>query len=142
MSIELRKYRSPGGRVVVELLHDGAPIERSEYDPKNDKDRKRAAEVLHSKAPALSVDEIDAELHAIDPARLELLDERGMVWRAPDGLPDPLPMVMPYSSDLMPTSVGAAIDDIAERMQCPPDFPAAAMLVASCAVCACVRASV
>jgi putative DNA primase/helicase len=137
MSIELRKYRSPGGRVVVELLHDGAPIERSEYDPKNDKDRKRAAEVLHSKAPALSVDAIDAELRAIDLAGLELIDERGMVWRAPDGLPDPLPVVMPYSSELMPESVGAAIDDIAERMQCPPDFPAAAMLVAMAAVIGC-----
>ena len=137
MSIKLRKYRAPGGRVVVELLHDGAPIERSEYDSKNDKDRKRAAEVLHSKAPALSVDEIDAELRAIDPAGLELLDERGMVWRAPDGLPDPLPTVMPYSSDLLPPSVGAAVDDIAERMQCPPDFPAAAMLVAMAAVIGC-----
>ncbi len=137
MSIELRKYRAPGGRVVVELLQDGAPIERAEYDPKNDKDRKRAAEVLHSKAPALSVDAIDAELRAIDLAGLELIDERGMVWRAPDGLPDPLPVVMPYSSELMPESVGAAVDDIAERMQCPPDFPAAAMLVAMAAVIGC-----
>jgi Protein of unknown function (DUF3987) len=58
-------------------------------------------------------------------------------WPEPEQLPDPLPSVIPYSSDLLPDAVGDAIDDIAERMQCPPDFPAAAMLVAMAAVIGC-----
>ncbi len=61
----------------------------------------------------------------------------GELWPDPEPLPDPLPSVMPYSSDLLPDAVGDAIDDIAERMQCPPDFPAAAMLVAKAAVIGC-----
>jgi putative DNA primase/helicase len=44
---------------------------------------------------------------------------------------------MPYSSDLLPPSIGAAVDDIAEQMQCPPDYPAASMLVAMAAVVGC-----
>jgi hypothetical protein len=58
-------------------------------------------------------------------------------WSEPDALPDPLLNVMPYQSDLLPPSIGTAVDDIAERMQCPPDFPAAAMLVALAAVIGC-----
>lgn len=60
-------------------------------------------------------------------------------WPDPTALPNPnpLPAVMTYSSDLLPDSVGRAINDIAERMQCPPDFPAAAMLVALAALIGC-----
>ncbi len=65
------------------------------------------------------------------------VDEPEKPWGEPKALPDPLPAVMPYSSDLLPKSIGAAVDDIAERMQCPPDFPAAAMLVALAALVGC-----
>ncbi len=65
------------------------------------------------------------------------VDEPGKPWGEPKALPDPLPTVMAYSSDLLPKSIGAAVDDIAERMQCPPDFPAAAMLVALAALVGC-----
>ncbi len=58
-------------------------------------------------------------------------------WPKPESLPDPLLQVMPYQSDLLPPAIGNAVDDIAERMQCPPDFPAAAMLVAMAAVVGC-----
>ncbi|MFN6161502.1 MAG: YfjI family protein [Planctomycetota bacterium] len=137
MSVVLRKYRAPGGRVVVELASDGVALGRGDFDPSDAKDRKRCAASLHDVALALTVKAIEAELSAIDPAALELVDERGMVWRRPDALPDPLPPVMPYASDLLPRSVGAAVDDIAERMQCPPDFPAAAMLVAMGSILGC-----
>lgn len=58
-------------------------------------------------------------------------------WPDPQPLPEPLPEVMPYPSDLLPEAVGNVVDDIAERMQCPADFPAAAMLVAMAAVIGC-----
>ncbi len=58
-------------------------------------------------------------------------------WADPKPLPSALPGVMPYRSDLLPAVVGDVVDDIAERMACPPDFPAAAMLVAMAAVIGC-----
>ena len=137
MSIELKKFRAPGGRVVVELLNGGASLGRRDFDPQDAKDRKRCSASLHDVAPALSKETIEAELKAIDPAALELIDDRGMVWRRPEGLPDSLPEVVPLPKDALPRSIRDAIDDIAERMQCPPDFPAAAMLVAMGAVIGC-----
>jgi hypothetical protein len=137
VSVVLRKYRAPGGRVVVELASDGVALGRVDFDPSDAKDRKRCAASLHDVAPALTVKAIEAELSAIDPAALELIDERGMVWRRPDALKDPLPPVLPLPRDALPQSMRDAIDDIAERMQCPPDFPAAAMLVALSAVIGC-----
>ncbi|HBJ35415.1 MAG TPA: hypothetical protein DDZ51_11820, partial [Planctomycetaceae bacterium] len=58
-------------------------------------------------------------------------------WDDPAMLPDPLLPVMPYESDLLPSAIGDAVNDIADRMQCPPDFPAASMLVALAAVVGC-----
>lgn len=58
-------------------------------------------------------------------------------WPDPEPLPDQLCSVLKYDSGLLPESIGSAVDDIAERMQCPPDFPAAAMLVALAAVIGC-----
>jgi hypothetical protein len=58
-------------------------------------------------------------------------------WDDPVPLSDPLVEVMPYSNDLLPPVVGDVVDDIAERMQCPPDFAAASMLVALAAVIGC-----
>jgi len=137
VSVEMRKYRALDGRVSIEVLNDGMGLVSVDCDVASDEDVRRCAGLIHDAAPALDLKMIVAELRAIDPAALELVDERGMVWRRPDALPDPLPSVMPYASDLLPRSVGAAVDDIAERMQCPPDFPAAAMLVAMGAILGC-----
>lgn len=62
---------------------------------------------------------------------------REVTWTDPEKLPDELPPVLPYASELLPSSIGRAVDDIAERMQCPPDYPAASMLVAMAAVVGC-----
>jgi hypothetical protein len=137
VSVELRKYRTVDGRVSIEVIHNGGVIVQVDYDVASDQDVRRCVGLIHDAAPAVDGKLIDAELRATDPAALELIDERGMVWRRPDALPDPLPAVTPYPSSLLPRSVGAAVDDIAERMQCPPDFPAAAMLVAMAAVIGC-----
>lgn len=55
---------------------------------------------------------------------------------AADAWPDPLPIqttllpVLPFDFDLLPESLRPWIHDIAERMQCPPDFPAVGAMVA------------
>ena len=50
----------------------------------------------------------------------------GNNWPEVRLLPDDLPPVKAYESDMLPDPLRAFVDDIAERLQCPPDFPAAA----------------
>jgi putative DNA primase/helicase len=52
------------------------------------------------------------------------------LWPEPSPLPDALPPVMAFDADLLPVALRAWVMDIAHRMQCPPDFPAVAALVA------------
>lgn len=51
-------------------------------------------------------------------------------WPEPQALPDDLPSVMPFDFDLLPTTLRPWIEDISDRLQCPPDFPAVAAMVA------------
>jgi putative DNA primase/helicase len=52
------------------------------------------------------------------------------LWPEPAPLPDALPPVMAFDAELLPLALRAWVMDIAHRMQCPPDFPAVAALVA------------
>ncbi len=51
-------------------------------------------------------------------------------WPEPTPLPDALPPVQALDADLLPEALRGWVMDIAHRMQCPPDFPAVAALVA------------
>ena len=48
---------------------------------------------------------------------------------APKALPDTLPPVELFDLELLPDSLRAWIEDVAERLQCPPDYSAAAAMV-------------
>jgi len=48
----------------------------------------------------------------------------------PEPLPDELLPVAPFDFDLLPESLRQWVEDIAERIQCPPDFVAAAVMAA------------
>ena len=50
-------------------------------------------------------------------------------WTDPEALPDARPPVMAFDPELMPVSLRDWTVDIAERMQCPPDFPAIAAMI-------------
>lgn len=54
----------------------------------------------------------------------------GSAWPDPMPLPDALPPVQAFDAELLPLALRAWVTDIAHRMQCPPDFPAVASLVA------------
>ena len=54
----------------------------------------------------------------------------GSEWPDPDPLPDSIPDVPEFDTALLPDTLQPWIADIAERMQCPPDFPAVACMVA------------
>jgi hypothetical protein len=51
-------------------------------------------------------------------------------WPEPGPLPDGLPPVPPFVFDLLPETMRPWVADIADRMQCPPDFIAASVMVA------------
>ncbi len=51
-------------------------------------------------------------------------------WPEPTPLPNALPPVQAFDADLLPEALRPWVMDIAHRMQCPPDFPAVAALVA------------
>ena len=51
-------------------------------------------------------------------------------WPDPEPIPDNLPPVMAFDSLMLPGSLRPWIMDIAERMQCPPDFPAVGAMIA------------
>jgi hypothetical protein len=53
-----------------------------------------------------------------------------VVWVEPKALPSGLPDVPPFKLDCLPNTFRPWIEDIAERMQCPPDFPAVGAMVA------------
>ena len=55
-------------------------------------------------------------------------------WPDPIPLPDTLPPVEPFEPALLPDAFRGWIEDIANRMQCPPDFPAIGAMVALSAV--------
>lgn len=51
-------------------------------------------------------------------------------WPDPVPLPDALPAVQPFDADLLPEALRGWVGDIADRMQCPPDFTAVGAVVA------------
>lgn len=54
----------------------------------------------------------------------------------PQPLPDELPPVEPFPIDALPDAFRPYVADVTERMQCPPDFVAVPMLVATAAMAA------
>ena len=57
-------------------------------------------------------------------------NNRPIVWPEPKPLPNGLLPVEPFSSEFMPDALGPWIEDIANRLQCPPDYVAVAALTA------------
>lgn len=55
-------------------------------------------------------------------------------WQAPIPIPEALLPVEPFSENLLPESLRAWVVDIADRMQCPPDFVAVGAMVAMSSV--------
>jgi putative DNA primase/helicase len=69
--------------------------------------------------------QLDSEIGITAPTQL-IAD----AWPDPIPLPNALPPVAPFDFDLLPDALRPWIADIANRMQCPPDFPAVGALVA------------
>jgi len=52
-----------------------------------------------------------------------------VLWPEPKPLPDILPPVAPFDAKMLPDAVRPFIEDVTQRMQCPIDFPAVAMMI-------------
>lgn len=50
-------------------------------------------------------------------------------WEDPIPLPSGLAPVLAYRTDLLPPALRSFVEDIADRMQCPPDFPAVSIVI-------------
>jgi putative DNA primase/helicase len=59
----------------------------------------------------------------------ESLQQAVGYWPAPTPLPDGLPPVAAFDYELLPEVLRDCVRDITDRMQCPPDFPAVAIMV-------------
>jgi len=55
-------------------------------------------------------------------------------WGEPQPIPSALLPVKPFDVALLPATLAPWVADVAERMQCPPDFPAVGVMVAASSV--------
>lgn len=74
---------------------------------------------------------LEAVRRCIDAAQTTTTPPEGNAWPEPSPLPDALPPVQAFDPELLPEALRAWVMDIAHRMQCPPDFPAVAVMVAA-----------
>jgi hypothetical protein len=54
----------------------------------------------------------------------------GGPWPDPQSIPNDLPPVQQFDYALLPSAFVSFVSDVADRMQCPPDFPGVAIMVA------------
>lgn len=68
-------------------------------------------------------------LFGLDALKQQLKNASHANWEEPTPLPDGIPPVASFEPEILPDSLRGWIMDIAERMQIPPDFSAAAAIV-------------
>ncbi|MCC7080111.1 MAG: DUF3987 domain-containing protein [Burkholderiales bacterium] len=66
----------------------------------------------------------------VDAARIAVMSDDADGWPEPAPLPSGLLPVATFSADLLPDPLRTWVADIAERTQCPPEYPAVGALVA------------
>ncbi len=130
----------------AEFLRDRHVIVLSDNDEPGRNHAQQVALTLHGVAasvrivylPGLSAKEDVSDWIEADGTKEELkrLAEAAPVWTPevqpwpePQPLPDLLPPVAPFTAGMLPDAVRSFVEDVAERMQCPIDFPAIAMMI-------------
>jgi hypothetical protein len=57
------------------------------------------------------------------------LEDDSANWPPPQPLPDGLPPVAAFDFEMLPVTLRRRVEDIADRIQCPADYPAVAVMV-------------
>jgi hypothetical protein len=117
---EVAVFRKPSGALGFKCMHNSCSG-KSWQDVRDLLDGPRA-ERMAATGPST------AAPTRIDPATGEVLHEGE--WPEPNPLASELPPVQAFDADLLPDSLRDWIMDIADRMQCPPDFPAVGAIAA------------
>lgn len=73
-------------------------------------------------------DAIAAARNAFHQRTQSTADEHDRQWANLESLPDSLQPVMPFDFDMLPEAMQPWAKDIADRVQCPPDFIAATLV--------------
>ncbi len=71
----------------------------------------------------------DNEVRRVAESMARYPNSGGLEFPDPAPLPDELPPVAPFHLEFLPESLQCWVEDVSERMQCPPDFPAIGSLV-------------
>ncbi len=95
-----------------------------------DCEEKASASDFNDLHQLVGLDEVARQVAAAKP--VEVVDPITIAddWPEPMPIPSTLLPVKPFDFDLLPKSLRPWIQDIADRMQCPPDFPAVGAMVA------------
>lgn len=117
---EAAVLRMPSGGLSFKCMHNSCS-DKSWRDVRDLLDGPRAERMPSAGAST-------ATATRIDPATGEVLPAGE--WPEPTPLLSELPPVQPFDADLLPESLRDWIMDIADRMQCPPDFPAVGAIAA------------
>lgn len=118
-----------GLAVVVALLETEA-VYRDSIDLRKAADVERFAVALSGRVPAVAPEAVEAELRAIDPARLPVIPGAGGSWDEPR--PIELPEVPTFPVEVLPESLRSWVIATAEATQTPPDM-AGLLALANCA---------
>ena len=126
---EAAVFRQLSGALGFKCQHDSCGS-KGWRDVRNLLDGQRPAENATSPAAGFLA---GLAARAVDPETGEILQTTPAEpsgWPEPTPLPNALPPVQAFDADLLPVALRGWVMDIAHRMQCPPDFPAVAALVA------------
>ncbi|MFO8141347.1 MAG: DUF3987 domain-containing protein, partial [Marinobacter sp.] len=136
----IAKRRYPEKQIIIASDND---IETAKRRPDIGNPGKKAAKAAAAAHGVyLSICPMDSDfndLHqaqGLDAVRAALKKTRKVTLPGsePIPLPDELSPVMPFDFELLPERLRPWVEDIANRMQCPPDFVAAAVMAAMAAV--------
>lgn len=117
---EVAIFRKPSGALGFKCMHNSCS-DKTWQDVRDLLDGPRQQRSAHPNAPAPAANRVNPE-----PSEIVSGEE----WPTPTPLPNELPPVATFDAELLPDSLRDWVMDIAERMQCPPDFPAVGALVA------------
>jgi hypothetical protein len=95
--------------------------------------RRAAVDLAEPYAPAARINDRDGFVSSVSPQE-ELLQNFSQPWPKPKPITSALPLVPAFAPDLLPDVLRDYVFDVADRMQCPPDFVAVTALCALAAV--------